>query len=667
MPNDASLALEEVCELLAHVELSTAAADEGIRGIDLGEGEGEAAATRELGLTEPTDSPFRIRRFSLIQSPEVVVTGGSEGSPLRRRTESTNSVAELGEIVYCPQAADKAEHSLVWEKKSNGAGSAGVGRLNGDGDNNEDSNGYGSDSNNNSNSNSNSTSNYSNSNNNSSSSHFILLRRSRSLGHIFSDAFKSNRQTNETETRSEEENVPEESEGRVEALEIEVFPASSIEEDTESLAPVERPQTSPPAMQLQMGSLSTQLPTRASTPGSYKARMSGVIGKVQRSLHYIFGCARRMGPPTSEMSSEVGSFREIVMRPRKGNAKEKERGNGKEKGEGREREMGNGKEKGSTSSPGTPFRKHSTDNVPMRSIQASSDASQFITKIDSAQQVPNLRQLDMPLPQSHQHNNLHTHTHSHSHTHTLTHTHTHAHQHPNHHAPPHFFDVTGPKAPLLKPVDLEDCGKKCLVLDLDETLVHSTFHVPGVHDLVVPLSLPDGSVQNIYVAKRPGVDRFLNMVCELFEVVIFTASLSRYADPVIDFLIESMQLYSLFAGGSSSTSSIGGNGSNGSVNSSPKRLNDLPTIKHRLYRESCMYLQGLYVKDLSKLGRELGQTVIIDNSPASFLLQPDHGMPIKSWFSDADDRELEGLLDSLNLLACSESVSTWRALLGDHV
>jgi len=200
---------------------------------------------------------------------------------------------------------------------------------------------------------------------------------------------------------------------------------------------------------------------------------------------------------------------------------------------------------------------------------------------------------------------------------------------------PAFYDVSGPKGPLLQPQCPLNDGKKCLVLDLDETLVHSSFHVPESHDLVVTLGLPDGSQQNIYVAKRPGVDEFLARMSELFEIVIFTASLSHYADPVIDFLARGMN----------------------------QHLNEPGDIKLRLYRESCLFLRGLYVKDLSRLGRKLEHTVIVDNSPASFLLQPEHGIPIKSWFSDTSDRELSGLHDSLLYLVDSESVAEWRSKL----
>ncbi|KAI3482077.1 hypothetical protein L1887_55207 [Cichorium endivia] len=81
----------------------------------------------------------------------------------------------------------------------------------------------------------------------------------------------------------------------------------------------------------------------------------------------------------------------------------------------------------------------------------------------------------------------------------------------------------------------DDQGRKCLVLDLDETLVHSSFKMIQNADFIVPVEI-DGTVHNVYVIKRPGVDEFMRQMGEIYEVVVFTASLSKYADPVLDML-----------------------------------------------------------------------------------------------------------------------------------
>ncbi|KAL8830089.1 MAG: hypothetical protein Q9191_001638 [Dirinaria sp. TL-2023a] len=136
---------------------------------------------------------------------------------------------------------------------------------------------------------------------------------------------------------------------------------------------------------------------------------------------------------------------------------------------------------------------------------------------------------------------------------------------------------------LLPPIQPSFRGKKCLVLDLDETLIlHQA-------DFTIPVEI-EGQWHNVYVIKRPGVDQFMKRVGELYEVVVFTASVSK----------------------------------------------------------------GNYVKDLSQVGRDLRETIIIDNSPTSYIFHPQHAVPISSWFSDAHDNELLDLIPVLEDLAGSQ-------------
>ncbi|KAL8703999.1 MAG: hypothetical protein Q9201_002831 [Fulgogasparrea decipioides] len=167
---------------------------------------------------------------------------------------------------------------------------------------------------------------------------------------------------------------------------------------------------------------------------------------------------------------------------------------------------------------------------------------------------------------------------------------------------------------LLPPIDARFRGKKCLVLDLDETLVHSSFKILHQADFTIPVEI-EGQYHNVYVIKRPGVDQFMKRVGELYEVVVFTASVAKYGDPLLD------------------------------------QLDIHNVVHHRLFRESCYNHQGNYVKDLSQVGRDLRETIIIDNSPTSYIFHPQHAVPISSWFSDAHDNELLDLIPVLEDLA----------------
>jgi hypothetical protein len=68
--------------------------------------------------------------------------------------------------------------------------------------------------------------------------------------------------------------------------------------------------------------------------------------------------------------------------------------------------------------------------------------------------------------------------------------------------------------------------KKCLVLDLDETLVHSSFKPVEQSDFTIQVDI-ENHVYTVFVLKRPGVEEFLKKVAEWFEIVVFTASLAK--------------------------------------------------------------------------------------------------------------------------------------------
>jgi carboxy-terminal domain RNA polymerase II polypeptide A small phosphatase len=92
----------------------------------------------------------------------------------------------------------------------------------------------------------------------------------------------------------------------------------------------------------------------------------------------------------------------------------------------------------------------------------------------------------------------------------------------------------------------KDRTKKTLILDLDETLVHSQFEKHPSPDIVLPVIF-EGKQNHIYIKVRPGAIDFLRKINKFFEVVIFTASVANYADPLIDILdVDGYEFYKLF-------------------------------------------------------------------------------------------------------------------------
>ncbi|KAF9055139.1 NIF-domain-containing protein [Hymenopellis radicata] len=186
---------------------------------------------------------------------------------------------------------------------------------------------------------------------------------------------------------------------------------------------------------------------------------------------------------------------------------------------------------------------------------------------------------------------------------------------------------------------------KTLVLDLDETLIHSTSRpMPssstgsgffGLGALTRQKQGPGHVVEVVlggrstlyHVYKRPFVDFFLRTVSGWYTLVIFTASMQEYADPVIDWLDQGRGI-----------------------------------LTNRLFRDSCTQLpNGTYTKDLSVVENDLARVCLIDNSPVSYRVNEANGIPIEGWTHDPSD---EALLDLLPVLDSLRFTSDVRRVLG---
>ena len=163
-------------------------------------------------------------------------------------------------------------------------------------------------------------------------------------------------------------------------------------------------------------------------------------------------------------------------------------------------------------------------------------------------------------------------------------------------------------------------NKKTLILDLDETLVHSGFHpFNRKSDFTLNIKV-DGKNHTIYVLKRPYVEEFLSEIAPYFEIIIFTASISEYASPLIDMLDKNK----LTSG--------------------------------RLFRQHCLFNHGLYLKDIKIIQKDLKDVIIIDNNPVSYVMNQDNGIPILTWYDDLNDKELLNIIPFLKYLSTENDV-----------
>ncbi|KAK9868326.1 hypothetical protein WJX84_003439 [Apatococcus fuscideae] len=177
--------------------------------------------------------------------------------------------------------------------------------------------------------------------------------------------------------------------------------------------------------------------------------------------------------------------------------------------------------------------------------------------------------------------------------------------------------------PLLPPQAPEDEGKLTVVLDLDGTLVSSFTprRAPHLPPGLNTYTVGQGSQLNpngVFVVERPELAAFFKSLSTFAEVIMFTAGLEDYACPIADQL---QRQYGAF--------------------------------KHRLYRTATVSSTSYpCIKDLSRLGRDLKRTVLVDDTPLAFLNQPDNGIPILGFRGDVDDRVLtEAMLPVLHRLA----------------
>ncbi|KAK6145503.1 hypothetical protein DH2020_022323 [Rehmannia glutinosa] len=190
-------------------------------------------------------------------------------------------------------------------------------------------------------------------------------------------------------------------------------------------------------------------------------------------------------------------------------------------------------------------------------------------------------------------------------------------------------------------IDDAPLEKLTVVLDLDETLVcaYETSSLPAMlRSQATEAGLKwfelecissdkefegEPKINYVTVFERPGLKDFLNQLSEFADLVLFTAGLEGYARPLVD------------------------------------RIDVENRFSHRLYRPSTTSTEYReHVKDLSCLSKDFCRTVIVDNNPFSFLLQPLNGIPCVPFSAGQpqDEQLLEVILPLLKHLSLQKDV-----------
>ena len=165
-------------------------------------------------------------------------------------------------------------------------------------------------------------------------------------------------------------------------------------------------------------------------------------------------------------------------------------------------------------------------------------------------------------------------------------------------------------------------GKKRLaIFDLDETLIHCELKEIDSAQKKIKIKMSASLKKTIGLNIRPILKKSILKIKEKYHVVMFTASLQKYADAVMNEIDPTGSLF-----------------------------------EYRLYRNNCTQIkvenQIYYIKALRVFKNiSLDDIVIIDNSVLSLAFHLDNGIPILPYYSGSDEKEMKCLLQLLEKLA----------------
>ena len=140
--------------------------------------------------------------------------------------------------------------------------------------------------------------------------------------------------------------------------------------------------------------------------------------------------------------------------------------------------------------------------------------------------------------------------------------------------------------------------KRLAIFDLDETLIHCELKDIQSAQKQIKIKISASIERTVGLNIRPNYKETIEKLKENYHVVMFTASLQKYADAIMDEIDPNGELF-----------------------------------EYRMYRNNCSQIkvdnQIYYIKDLSVFKNiSLDDIVIIDNSVLSFGFHLENGIPI---------------------------------------
>ncbi len=159
---------------------------------------------------------------------------------------------------------------------------------------------------------------------------------------------------------------------------------------------------------------------------------------------------------------------------------------------------------------------------------------------------------------------------------------------------------------------------KILVLDMDETLIHSSFKKIDGREADIHFEM-------LHTYKRPGVEYFLEQVLDWFTVGIWTSAIEDYAHHIMHELCDDLEKFDFFY----------------------TRQDCQRTIDFE-------FTEAYFLKDIKLLGDHKGyppeSIIVVDDTEATAKNNPDNLVKVEMFRGDEKDDELYKLLPFLGSL-----------------